>query len=190
MLAFAGARSIDLVLSSDDVARALKTGKGTEAERARFHSAYLVPLQAVDPALERMEVLTEFRRAVLDAEDHLRLGDHMFSVRQATEALRPWRGKLTLSLHLRFHPHNVLVSVPAYVMLFAEPGPTPLAVRRTPLFTLAPDAQKPGAPTSLYGGIVEVDFDAAKAGQTSRVVQVLLDGKELAHTTINLARLE
>jgi hypothetical protein len=112
----------------------------------------------------------------------------MFSVRPASEMLRPWRGKLTLSLRLRFHPHNVFVAVPSYEIAIGRPAITALDVRRIPEYALGADPKR-GA-MALYGGVVEEDFDAAEVGQTTRAVRVALDGKELAATTINFALIE
>ena len=177
--------AIRLSLGSEDIDRALRIGKSSEAERARFHAPYIVSLN--DATLQQIEVLTEFRRVVLESENRIRLGDHLFSTRQATDMLRPWRGKLTLVLRLRFHPQNVYVSVPSYEIAIGAPAITAIDVRRMPEYVLGGDPRRGSA---LYGGVVEEDFDAAKVGQTTRPVRVVLDGKELAATTINFARVE
>jgi hypothetical protein len=178
--------AIRLTLGSEDVDRALRIGRSSEAERARFHAPYIVALH--DATLQQIEVLTEFRRAVLESENRMRLGDHMFSVRPATEMLRPWRGKLTLALRLRFHPHNVFVAVPPYEIAIGAPAIVATDVRRRPEYVLGADPKR--GSMALYGGVVEEDFDAAAVGQTTRAVRVVLDGKELATTTINFARIE
>ena len=43
---------------------------------------------------------------------------------------------------------------------------------------------------SIYGAVVEVDFQAADIGQTTRLVRVMLDVNELARTTINFAQID
>jgi hypothetical protein len=175
-------------LGAADVERAIKIAKSPDAERVRFHARYIAPLHVTlpDATLEQIEAITEFRRAQLDAEERLRQGDHAFTVRQVTDAIRPWRGKVTLALRLRFNPLNVLVSVPPYEIAVGEAGPVPLDVRRNPLYTLG----HPGTASSLYGAVIEADFDAAQVGQTSREVRVILNGKVLARTTINFAQIE
>ena len=177
--------AIDLTLGPAEIERALGTGRASDAERARFHAPYLVALK--DPTAEQIEVITEFRRVVLAAEDHIRRGDHVFSMRQATEEARPSQGKLTLVLHLRFHPQNVLMRVPAYELVIG-PALRALDVRRTPLYALAGPRQKGASP--IVGGIVECEFGAGTIGQTSRAIMVLLEGNEIAETTIDFARLE
>ncbi len=178
--------AIRLVLGSEDVERALRIGRSSEGERARFHAPYIVDLR--DATLNQIQVLTEFRRVVLESENRLRLGDHMFSVRPATEMLRPWRGRLTVSLRLRFHPHNVFVAVPPYEIAIGAPAIAALDVRRIPEYVLGADPKR--GSNALYGGVVEEDFDAAAVGQTTRIVRVVLDGKELAVTSIDFGRIE
>lgn len=184
----APARATDLVLGPVELEHALTIGRASDAERARFHDRYLAALG--DPTAERLEVVTEFRRVVLAAENRIRQGDRMFSARQANETNRPWRGKLTIALRLRFHPQNVLVRVPSYEVAIGQPSLRALDVRRTPLYALQGSNQQPGVATALIGGLVESDFDAVEIGQTKRAIRVLLDGTELAHTTIDFARLE
>jgi hypothetical protein len=187
----AGLRAIVLDVSQDQIYRAIAIGRSTNAERARFHGRYVVPVE--DATIEQVELLTEFRRVVVETESRLRLGDHMFSARQAADAIRPWRGKLTIAVRVRFHPQNVFVAVPSYEIALGSPAGEAVAivdVRRTPLWATPEPNQKSGTGAPLIGGIVESDFDAAAVGQTTRVVSVTLEGKELARAVIDFARLE
>jgi len=186
-LAAPAVHAIQRDLGTQELQRAIKIGSGSDADRARFHAAYIFPLRSADPAIERLEVLTEFRRVVIEAEDRLRKGDHMFGAGQASNAIRPWHDKVTLVLRLKFHPQNVLVTVPSYELVIGDRGPAPLDVRRTPVYATG-TTQKPGS--SMYGATVEADFDVAAVGQTSRTVRVLLEGKELARATINFAQID
>ena len=186
-LAAPAVHAIQRDLGTQELQRAIKIGSGSDADRARFHSAYSVALRSADPAIEQLEVLTEFRRVVIEAEDRLRKGDHMFGAGQASNAIRPWHDKVTLVLRLKFHPQNVLVTVPSYELVIGDRGPAPLDVRRTPVYATG-TTQKPGS--SMYGATVEADFDVAAVGQTSRTVRVLLEGKELARATINFAQID
>lgn len=188
LLAAPAARAIQRDLGTPELQRAIKIGGGSDAERARFHAAYIFPLRSADPAIEQLEVLPEFRRVVIEAEDRLRKGDHMFGAGQASIAIRPWHDKVTLVLRLKFHPQNVLVTVPSYELAIGDRGPAPLDVRRTPVYAMTGTGQRPG--TSMYGATVEADFDVAALGQTSRTVRVLLEGKELARATINFAQID
>jgi hypothetical protein len=181
-------RAIQRDLGTQELQRAIKMGSGSDADRARFHAAYIVPLSSADPAIERLEVLTEFRRVVIEAEDRLRKGDHMFGAGQASGVIRAWHDKVTLVLRLRFHPQNVLVTVPSYELTLGDRGPAPLDIRRTPVYAMTGTGQKPG--TAMYGATVEADFDVAAVGRTSRSVRVLLQGKELARATVNVAQID
>ena len=181
------ARAIQRDLGTADLQRAIKIGSGSDADRARIRAAYIFPLRSADPAIEQLEVLTEFRRVVIEAEERLRKGDHMFGAGQAAVAIRAWHDKVTLVLRLKFHPQNVLVTVPSYELVIGDRGPAPLDVRRTPVYATG-TTQKPGS--SMYGATVEADFDVAAVGQTSRTVRVLLEGKELARATINFAQID
>jgi hypothetical protein len=57
---------------------ALVVGRRPDAERARFHSRY--EFRVGDPTVERIEVITEFRRVVLAVEERVRFGDHLFGM--------------------------------------------------------------------------------------------------------------
>src|SRR5262249_45572011 len=81
-------------MTQAEMERALSIGRASDSERARFHQPYVVVLN--DPTVDQIDVLTEFRRAVLFAEEQIRHGDHMFGLRQAEPALRPWHGKVTI----------------------------------------------------------------------------------------------
>ena len=187
LLAAPAVRAIQRDLGTQELQRAIKIGSGSDADRARFHSAYSVALRSADPAIEQLEVLTEFRRVVIEAEERLRKGDHMFGAGQAAVAIRAWHDKVTLVLRLKFHPQNVLVTVPSYELAIGDRGPAALDLRRTPVYTTG-SAPKPG--TSMYGATLEADFDVAAVGQTSRTVRVLLEGKELARATVNFAQID
>jgi len=190
LVAPAAPRAIRRDLGTEDLQRAIKVGGSSEAERARFHSAYIVPLRVADAAIQQLEVLTEFRRVAIEATDRLRKGDHMFGAGQADSAMRPWHDKLTLVLRLRFHPQNVLVNVPPYELAIGEPGPTPLDVRRLPVLSLTGTGQRPGTPTPMYGATVEADFDVVAVRPGPQAVRVVLQGKEVARTTINFTQID
>ena len=58
------------VLTERDIAYALTIANGSEPTRALFHAPYSVAID--DPAIEHLEVITEFRRFVLAAEEQLK----------------------------------------------------------------------------------------------------------------------
>jgi len=183
-----GTAGLEVPLSQDGIERALIVGRAFDAERARFHRPYLVSLN--DATVEQIEVITEFRRVVLLQEDRIRHGDHMFGLRQAEDALAPWRGRLTLVTRLRFHPLNTYVAAPLFEIAIGTPPMIALDVRRTILYAAQGEHPRRGASIPLAGAVVEADFEAASIGQTSRVVRVALDDKDVIRTTIDFSRLQ
>jgi len=174
-------------MTQAEMERALTIGRAFDAERARFHQPYVLGIN--DPTVERIEIITEFRRVVLFAEEQIRQGDHMFGIRQVEAAMRPWHGKVTIVARLRFHPLNTLLSAPPYEAGVGDPPIAPLDVRRTSLYALA-SHRKPAAPTPLAGAVVESDFDAAAVGQSLRQIRIMLEGKEVVRTSIDFATLQ
>jgi len=174
-------------MTQAEMERALTIGRAFDAERARFHQPYVLGIN--DPTVERIEIITEFRRVVLFAEEQIRQGDHMFGIRQAEAAMRPWHGKVTIVARLRFHPLNTFLAAPPYEVGVGEPPIAPLDVRRTSLYALA-SHQKPAAPTPLAGAVVESDFDAAAVGQSLRQIRIMLEGKEVVRTSVDFATVQ
>jgi hypothetical protein len=186
--AAAGPQAVDLTVGQNQIYRAIAIGRGSDADRTRFHERYRLPVG--DATIERLDVLTAFRRVVVETERRVQWGDHMFGARQGDELIRPWRGKVTFVLRLRFHPMNVFVTAPPYEIAVGSPDLEALDVRSTPISALPASNQKPGAHLALVGAIVEADFDAHGIGQTTRVVSVRLDGRELARATVDFSKLE
>lgn len=188
LMATSGLRAVDLTVGQNQIYRAIAIGRGTDADRARFHDRYRLPVG--DATIERLDVLTAFRRVVVETERRVQWGDHMFGARQGDELIKPWRAKVTFVLRLRFHPMNVFVTVPSYDIAVGAPDLEALDVRSTPISAMPASNQKPGAHVALVGAIVEADFDAAGIGQTTRVVSVRLDGRELARATVDFSKVD
>ena len=141
-----------------------------------------------DATVTQLEVITEFRRFVITAEDRLRHGDWMFAqgTHAAERALAPRRGQITIVARLRFNPLNTYISVPAFEISLGVP---PLDTRTTPQYA-PPIPGRKNTATSLVGALLEVDFAAAALGEMARPVSVLLDGKELTRVTVDFAHIE
>jgi hypothetical protein len=194
-LTIAGVASgaIDVALSDRDITRALQIGTSDDRRRAQFHASYLVPVQ--DPTVERMEIITEFRRLVLITEERQRIGDWLFShggVRDPRAALLPWKGRLSIVVRLKFHPQNTLSDVPA-IETNVDDGSghalRPLDVIRTSI--TAPLSGKAGdvfAP--LLGATIESVFDAASIGEATRWVSVSSEGQLLTRVAVDFSKLE
>jgi len=183
------ARAVVVVPGAEDVLRAMRLAREPEEKRVQFHAPYVFALDAA--TVERIEVVTEFRRYVLTAEEQLRLGNWLFTqgTREAQDAVRPWRGHLSIVARLRFHPQNTFVSIPPYEIVVGGPDVTVVDVIRTPINGFL--AKAPAAAIApMTGATIEAVFDAASIGQTTSRVSVRLAEQDLAHVTIDFGRLE
>ena len=180
----AGAADALLVsLDRADIRRALDLAQWprTDQDRARFHARYLVRVGGApvgQTSVDTIEIITEFRRMVLIAEEHARIND-MFArggrIQEAEEALQPYRGRLSVVARIRFGPH--VAGVPDIDVAFADPNaPRPIDLRRAP--TYARDG-------TLIGADIEAVFTSASIGQTAHTIAVRLRDGELARTTID-----
>jgi hypothetical protein len=169
--------AVATVLGDKDIDRALKLAQAFEEKRAQFHAPYLVRVN--DATVEQIEVVTEFRRYVLTAQDQLRQGNWLFvqGVRNAKEQLRPWRARMSLVARLRFHPHNT------------QPILVPIEIVRTPITALL-SGKKGDFNTPLIGATIEAIFDTRSFDPAARVVSVLLAAQPVASVTIDFAKLE
>lgn len=181
-------------LGSTEIERAQQAARGRDTERAQFHRQYFFDLP--DATVTQIEVITEFRRMVMITEDHLRLGDAMFSrsVRDGEAALAPTRGILTLKAQLRFHPLNAYAAVPAFRLAIGEPPPdAPLSSLNTQVtsqYSLPYKTRAGRTASTLTSAVLQADVPASRIGQTARPIGVVLDGRELIRTTIDFARLD
>jgi len=183
-------RALILSLAAPDMERALALARSSDAARARFHARYVVDVHA--PAVEyftveQLEIITEFRRLELIGEDHARLND-LFAragLRDAQEALRPWRGHVSLVAHLRFDPSAYIVGVPALDLTLEDstvlhPIEEP---HRTGIYS-------GGDTPSLIGGLVEAVFDAQSVGQKTWPAVIAWKARPLVRVPIDFSALE
>ncbi|HUL69769.1 MAG TPA: hypothetical protein VLT17_05960, partial [Gemmatimonadales bacterium] len=125
-------------------------------------------------------------------EQHLLAGDQMFSrgVRQAKEALAPKRGLLSLKAQLRFHPQNAYTTVPAFKLaLIPGAGSAWTELDTTVTGEFVP-GRKRGQFQTITGAVLDADVPAARIGQATAPVGVVLDGKELARAVVDFGRLD
>ena len=100
------------VLTDRDIARALNIANGSEAEPRPVSRP--LPCRDRPPPVEHLEVITEFRRFVLAAEDQFtnrKLDDGAGrrpsqKGRTLKDLLAPRTGQVSIRAHLRFHPLN------------------------------------------------------------------------------------
>jgi hypothetical protein len=185
VLALAGVVQQDIGVR--EAQEAITLARSRDATLDRFHRGYIIDVGG--PDLERVEVVTEFRRAVLLAEQRARMGDFTWGPAQVLDALRPYRGLVTIVAQIRLPPMNMLASVPAYEVTLFRPGARtaparPRAVRRTPV--LPAGIAPPGTP--MIGATVETDFDLRELGPDSAwIASVSSDKGELGSVRIALA---
>jgi hypothetical protein len=185
--------AISVALGDGDIARALKIGGESEQVRARFHAPYVIPIN--DSTVEQVEVITEFRRYVMAAQEQVRLGNWILaqggtdlSGRSIKDMVRSWKGRVSIRTRLRFHPQNTYGDVPPIEHVVGAPPIAALDVIRTPITAPASGPKQGFQP--LIGAVIETAFDAALVARTSGPIRILLSGQELKRLTVDFSRLE
>ena len=182
------AAAIDVELTPAQIDAALAIARGTEAERTAFHAPYI---RAINEAVvERVELVSEFRRVVLIAEDRARKGDRMFgySASQAQKALAPWNRRVSVIARLRFHPQNTYVDVPPAEIVLDAIGAdrARIGILKEPIMSLLSSHPKPTDRVPLLGAVVEGVFDATQIHDWPRAFVLRLEGKDVARVTFDL----
>jgi hypothetical protein len=182
--------AIKLQLTTDDIDRALVIAREPERDRARFHEPYVQRLDT--PTVQSIEVISEFRRVVLLAEEQILRGNRAFaySTRSAGDAVHAWRGRVSIVARLRFHPMNTYAALPNIEITVDGPNADAalIGVLKDPVLALGSGA--PGEQVPIIGAVAEAVFDAALIGQTERTATLTLDGKVLLRTALDFARVE
>jgi hypothetical protein len=190
VLSCTSAAALNLNLTTSDIERALVIARGRDNDRARFHAPYITTVN--DPTLQSVEVISEFRRVVLVAEERYRLGDRPFaySSRVAEEAVKVWKSRVNVIARLRFHPLNTYVGLPNIGIKLDGPRADDafLGVRAEPL--LAMSSGRRGENVPILGAVAEASFDAPVIGQTRRTATIMLDGKEIGRVPLDFAAVE
>jgi hypothetical protein len=164
--------------------QALAIARGDVPGQLRFQAPYLHPLD-IQPVggysrVDRLEVVTLFRRLELIGVEHARLNDSFGrgGYRDVREALQPWLGKISIVIHVRILPTlQFNPQLPAIDVRLGETRPRqPIAVRRTPFY------DNGGV---LSDGFIESDFDAAAIDKGQDKAIVLIAGKRVAAVAID-----
>jgi hypothetical protein len=193
MLMPAALAAVTDVLTEDNVTQALSIARGSDASRALFHAPYQITVN--DPIIEQLEVITEFRRFVLAAEDQLKAGNWMMARggfdskgRTLKDLLRPLRGQVSIRARLRFHPQNNYVTLPAFDILLGEPTLLAINAVRTPHITAS--RGEPGTRDIINGATVEVFYNAPTIDDRVLPIRLFFEGRELARVSIDFSRVE
>lgn len=178
------------------MARALALARwpASDRDRARFHARYIFavpPNRTERITVDRLEVTTEFRRLELIAEEHARLND-LFGragMRDAEEAIAPWRGQVWITAHLSFPMLNPFWPAPPAVDIRLGGTRVDAArdTRRTLLYANCPGDS---FGCSVTGATIEAAFDAASLARAVRPAIVVWQQRALAEVSIDFGELE
>lgn len=173
---------------SDTLRDALTLGRThDQALFDAFNSGYRLTTSG---EVELVEVITEFRRAVLIVREHADQGEYSFTENNLTHALAPYRGLVTFVAQVRLHPQNVYPKPPRYEMYVrtgeSSPALADSALKRTAVYP--PGLASPGASMSAIR--LEASLPRADISNASDPALVIVNdrGDPLWHGPINLAR--
>jgi hypothetical protein len=194
-VALQAAGRLETNIDSAAIDRAIVLGRSSDfAARQRFHDQYVVGFN--DASLDRLEVVTEFRRVVLETENRVRAADLDWGPQQAASMLAPWRGKIAVTLHVNFPPNNLYRAMPRYeIVLYGRPHTLdagnriqPIDVLETPLYVSGQPAP-PGTP--ILAGLIQATFAARTLDRRGvYLAGIAMDGRELRRVEIDFGRFE
>jgi hypothetical protein len=197
LLLSASAAAVELTLDRQAVDQALGIGQSrVERDHLRFHLPYRLPVNA--PPVDYIDVVTPFRRIVLEAEQRTRAGDRSFGQRQALEVAAISSNRIDVLIELTFHPMNAYVGVPGYEVELRPQSGSPVRPRtqdRVPRFGPRVDGMPLPAPGALIrrgsepmlGGTVIASFDGQQLSPAADYdVVVVENGKEIARVRVRL----
>jgi hypothetical protein len=171
----------------------------SERDRARFHAPYRLTVSKAP--VDFIEVITPFRRVVLEAEARALTGDRSFGQRQAMELLGSGPPTVDVIVEMTFHPLHTFVGVPAYGMTLVARGAPPVQPRSIdriprhgPRVEGAPLPAPRGIPLPtdepMLGGSMIGHFDALVLDPSGQYDVVIDDaGRELARARADLGRM-
>jgi hypothetical protein len=171
--------ALDVEMSDPAIQRALQLARfpASEADRVRFHRAYIIPIggaTASGARLESVEIITEFRRMELIAEAHARIND-LFGRSSLTEPKRelaPWRGKVYVAARIRLA--GTAIAVP------------PIRVALDLLPPVGPgEVQNIDSGDAIVGAVVAVPFESRAVGQSIRTATVTTGRSVLGQARID-----
>jgi hypothetical protein len=176
--------ALEVEMSDPAIQRALQLARfpASDADRARFHSRYIIPIggpTANGVRLESIEIITEFRRMELIAEQHARIND-LFgrsSLTQPRRELTPWRGKVYVAARVRLS--GTAIAVPSIR----------IAVDSLPPLGPA-EVQNIDSGDAIVGAVVAVPFESRAVGQTVRTVTVTTGQNVLGQARIDFRALD
>jgi hypothetical protein len=128
---------------------------------------------------------------VLLGEQRIAAGEWAFGItpRSAEEALKPWRGAVSIKARIRFHPQNVYPRVPLVDVTIGAGADhlAPLRARTEPQY--APGNHGAGT-APLIGADAEAAFDAARVARKTLDVVVHIQGGTEVHRTVDFGAMK
>ena len=189
MLGAVSSAAIDLDITPDEVDRAIGIGRRGEGAAATFHAAYIRALDSTSGTItvQRVEIVTPYRRIVLHAEARRRLGDYVVGRADVGPLLREWRSRVSVVATVRFHPQNLLTSLPPIEAQVRDPildrTIDSLDVVRKPITNI-------GTSRPFLGSTVETVYDAGLLASVNGTIAIILGNKELARTSMDFRSIE
>lgn len=142
-----------------------------EALLDAFNQSYQLPVHA---PIERAEIITEFRRAVLMVRDQYNIGDFGSTERDLAKAMQPFEGKVAFVAEVGLNRLHTYAQAPAYEM-YVSTGPStkPLAtktIKRDPIY---PPGL--GLGSAFVGVRLEATFDRAAIERAPAPMLTVID---------------
>ena len=140
---------------------------------AAFNRGY--ELAVADP-IERAEIITEFRRAVLIVRDQYNVGDFGLTERDLVKAMTPYDGQVAFVAEVRLNPMHTYPKPPSYELYVATgPGTKPLGAKSVKRDAVYPPGL--GIGTSFLGVRLEGAFSRADIEKASAPMLTVTDEK-------------
>lgn len=175
------------VQTGDTLRDAIALGQTSDqALYESFNSAYSLP---VEPPVDNVQIITEFRRAVLLVREHVAQGDYGMTPSDLASALAPSRGLVTVVVDVKLNPLNTYSKPPSYDLYIATgPSTKPLAgpLKIDPIFPVG----TVGAGHPVMAIRVQANFARADIANAARPVLVLTDqnGTVIWQSRIDITR--
>jgi hypothetical protein len=192
----ASLQSLEATLDSRALGDAVAIGQSRiDSTRDRLHAAYHIGVNRAP--IEYIEIVTPFRRVVLDAETSAREGRRLYGQREALAALGSNPERVDIVVEMTFHPQNTFVGVPGYTVFVQPDGPDdkddprlrPIEIARIPRF--GPRMEQtyltypytaggilPNLSQPLLGGRLVAVFDGRTLMAHPRSKVIVLDGNQ------------
>lgn len=140
-----------------------------------FHAGYRL---APSGEVERVEVITEFRRAVLIVREHADRGEYSFNENNLAREMAPYTGLVTFVAQVRLNPLHTLLKPPPYEM-YVRTGPAtkplkPASVKREPMY---PPGFNPGGGPAMIGFSLETNVARAEILNAAEPALVIVNDR-------------